>query len=89
MKKDKRLWDVYAFPGFSPSETVKGVFGDSQARIIALQREGKKRYVVSAVPPTIRFTIARHVWSAICPAAMYGFTWRWKSAASTVPSVAK
>lgn len=89
MKKDKRLLDIYTFPGFLPSETVKGLFGDSYARIIELHREGKKRSVASAVPPMIPSMITRPGWSAIYPAETCGSIWRWKSVGLIVRSAAK
>jgi len=46
MRKYKRLWDVYRFPGFNPGSIVKGLFGDPQALVIKLRRRGKKRFVV-------------------------------------------
>jgi len=33
-KRQRRLWDAYAFPGFRPQSTVRGVFGDPKARVI-------------------------------------------------------
>src|SRR6202789_4660496 len=39
--KKKRLEDAYRFPGFRPSRWVRGVFGDSQVRIMVLEREQK------------------------------------------------
>lgn len=42
MKKLRRLWDAYRFPGFRPGPTVVGVFGDRRARVISLRRRGKK-----------------------------------------------
>jgi hypothetical protein len=41
MRKHKRLSDGYRFSGFTPSETVKGVFGDPKARIVQLKRRQK------------------------------------------------
>jgi hypothetical protein len=42
MRKTKHLADAYAFPGFRPLRTVKGLFGDRFARIVVLKRRGKK-----------------------------------------------
>lgn len=38
----RHLWDTYRFPGFRPLATVRGVFGDSKARIVTLVRRAKK-----------------------------------------------
>ena len=35
--------DAYAFPGFRPQPTVRGVFGDPKARVVTLVRRSKKR----------------------------------------------
>ena len=37
-KRRRRLWDAYCFPGFWPEPTVRGIFGDPQARVISLKR---------------------------------------------------
>src|SRR6058998_2535575 len=37
-RRPRRLWDAYRFPGFRPSPTVTGIFGDPHARIITLTR---------------------------------------------------
>ena len=38
----RRLIDAYAFPGFRPLSSVRGVFGDPQARVVTLVRRSKK-----------------------------------------------
>ena len=45
----RRLWDAYAFPGFRPRPTVRGVFGDPKARVITLERRSKKRSAAAVV----------------------------------------
>ncbi|MGH7774356.1 MAG: hypothetical protein ACREQA_19190 [Candidatus Binatia bacterium] len=47
-KRKRRLWDGYAFPGFRPQATVRGVFGDPKARVITLTRRSKKHSVEPA-----------------------------------------
>ena len=42
-KRQRRLWDAYAFPGVRPQPTVRGIFGDLKARVITLVRRSKKR----------------------------------------------
>jgi hypothetical protein len=44
MSKKKRLTDAYRFQGFTPSETVQGIFGDPKARVIHLNRSKKKQF---------------------------------------------
>lgn len=41
-RKRRRLVDAYAFPGFRPLATVRGVFGDPKAQLITLVRRTKK-----------------------------------------------
>ena len=36
--KRKRLLDAYQFPFFRPLEKIRGIFGDSKARLITLVR---------------------------------------------------
>ena len=40
-KRARRLWETYAFSGFRPTATVRGVFGDPKARIVSLMRRSK------------------------------------------------
>ena len=42
MQKRQRMVDLYAFPGFRPRAGVVGVFGDPNARVVRLERRGKK-----------------------------------------------
>jgi hypothetical protein len=37
LRKRKRLLDAYRFAGFRPREEVRGVFGDSTARVVTLK----------------------------------------------------
>jgi hypothetical protein len=47
MSKHKRLTDAYRFHGFTPFQTVKGLFGDPKARVIVMKRRQKKQFVQS------------------------------------------
>jgi hypothetical protein len=78
MGKARRLLDEYRFPGYQPKADVRGVFGDSKARIIQLQRSQKKRYaaVVGQVIGVI--TTRPREGCGICPAGTRGYTWNWK-----------
>ena len=46
-RKSRRILDAYRFPFFRPLEKIRGIFGDSKARIITLVRRSKKQ---SATP---------------------------------------
>jgi hypothetical protein len=68
----RRLWDAYAFPGFRPEATVRGIFGDPKVRIIRLRRRSKKR-CAAVVDACIRVgTIAGLAACAIYHAATRG-----------------
>ena len=56
----RRLWDEYRFPGFRPSSTVEGVFGDRRARIVTLIRRSKKRRAGAVLGFIPAGTIARN-----------------------------
>ena len=58
MGKQRRLWDTYRFAGFRPRTTVQGIFGDPKARVVYLDRRGKKRYAAAAVLSSEAGTIA-------------------------------
>ena len=75
MAKLKTLLDEYRFRGFRPRAPVKGIFGDPKARIVRLERTGKKRFAglveryigVSMIERAVEFAIFR--------AAMPACTW--------------
>lgn len=81
MNKKKRLTDAYRLPGFTPLQRVKGIFGDSKARIILLNRSKKKQCVQFVEQRTGVTTI---VGSALCATfllAIRAYTWNWRYAA--------
>ena len=80
MKKSKKLLDEYRFPGFRPRAKLKGIFGDSQARVIALERRQKKTFVVVAEPFIGVFMTAKHGKFGTCLVAGSGSIWEWKYA---------
>ena len=82
MRKHKRLTDAYRFPGCIALQTVKGVFGDSKARVIQLKRRQKKQSVRSAVSRGEASTTGKCVVSAIFPVATGVCMWKWKFDAS-------
>ena len=75
-KRQRHLWDAYAFPGFRPLPTVSGVFGDPNARIITLVRRSKKTFVASAVELSRAGTTSERGWFAISRVAISAFIWR-------------
>jgi len=79
MRKTKRLWDAYRFPGFTPEPGVSGIFGDPKALVIKLRRRGKKRFAEPAAVRTGRFTTAGFVECGIFPAGIGVFVWMWRS----------
>jgi len=74
-RKRKRLLDAYRFAGFRPSASVRGVFGDSKARVITLVRRSKKRSARNVVEHTRVGTTAVRFERATFPAATREFTW--------------
>jgi hypothetical protein len=69
MAKFKQLHDLYRFSGFVPHPKVQGVFGDSRAVLITLQRRRKKRCAASAVRNTASTTTNDHDEPGISPVA--------------------
>lgn len=78
MRKHKGLTDGYRFSGWTPSRTVKGVFGDPKAVVIELRRRQKKQSVRSAVSGRRASTTARCVVSATFPVATGVSMCSWK-----------
>jgi hypothetical protein len=70
-KRKRRLWDAYAFPGFRPLPTVRGVFGDPKTRVITLKRRSKKRSAAAADKCIGAGTSDARAGFAICPVAAY------------------
>ena len=87
MGKKRRLLDEYRFPGFGPRAEIKGIFGDSKARVIRLKRIQKKRYA-GVVERFIGVIMTRRcVGYGIYPVEMHGFTWKWRCGEYYVGSV--
>jgi hypothetical protein len=86
--RKKHLWDAYRFPGFTPSRTLDGVFGDRMARVIRLTRRSKKLPAVHAARFDAVGTIKGRALFGTYPVATTGSTWRWRSDASIVGSAA-
>jgi len=86
MANFSRLHDLYSYPGFTSAATIRGVFGDPYAVVIALRRRRKKRAVASAAPAIAPFTIKRLDAFATSIAAGDASTWSFPSDASFVAS---
>ena len=69
MRKKQSLYDAYKFCNFKPQRKVSGIFGDSNALVIKLVRQGKKQYAVPATGFTELSMTARIGKFVIFPAA--------------------
>lgn len=87
-KRAGRLTDAYAFPGFRPLHSVRGVFGDPKARIVTLVRRSKKRRAECADDRTAVGMIDARGGCVICRPAVCASIWSWKSGVSTAGDVA-
>jgi len=74
MKTKKTLNDLYSFPGFRAHSKLKGMFGDSPARIVTLVRRQKKRYAAHAAKYRAAFTTARPIVCVMSIPETPGFT---------------
>jgi hypothetical protein len=89
MQKKKTLYDSYQFPGFTPQHSVIGIFSDPRARVIKLNRQGKKQHAVFAARSTALFTTIRYAGSAIFPVATRASIWNCQYGASCAGVVAR
>jgi hypothetical protein len=89
MRKKKTLYDSYQFRGFTPQRSVIGVFGDPHARIIKLNRQGKKQHAVFAARSTDLFTTIRSAGSATFPVATRASIWNYRYGASCAGAAAR
>jgi hypothetical protein len=74
-RRKRRLWDAFAFSGFRPEGTVRGIFGDPKARIIRLKRRSKKHCAAVVDARTGAGTIAGSVACVICRAPIHESIW--------------
>jgi len=81
-ERQRRLSEGYSFSGFRARETVRGVFGDPDVRIVTLDRRSKKRSAVVAVGSSWVGTIAGYVEFATFRAPGFGSSWSWRCGAS-------
>ena len=75
MKTKTSLNALYSFPCFRARTQLKGILGDSHARIVTLIRRQKKRYAVHAASLREASTIARLTKSGIWTPVAYGSIW--------------
>jgi hypothetical protein len=78
MKTFKSLYDAYRFPGFIPRGMLKGLFVDPRARIIRLQRRGKKQSVEPVERSPALSTTEEQGWFGTSHVGTCGFIWKWK-----------
>ena len=58
MRKHRRLWDTYRFPGFAPDPEYKGYSVIRRPGFVFLNRRGKKRFAPPAAMSSDHGTIA-------------------------------
>jgi len=76
MGKKRRLLDEYQFPGFRPRSKIQGIFGDSKARVIKLDRSQKKLHAAVAVLCIVVITTRQYDKYGICLVGMPESIWR-------------
>lgn len=76
MGKKRKLLDEYRFPGFCPRAEVKGIFGDSKARVIELERTQKKQYAGVVAKFIGVITTREFDGYEIYPVGMRGYIWK-------------
>jgi hypothetical protein len=81
-KRQRRLSDGYSFAGFRARETVLGVFGDPDVRVVSLDRRAKKQSAAAAAGSRRVGTTGGRGGFAICRAPGSGLSWNSKCVAS-------
>ena len=77
MKNPKSIRELFAFPGFTASSKLVGIFGDRYARVIQLKRRKKQASVLTVVTDamgvatkrfngfvTSRLLVGEFIWSS-------------------------
>lgn len=77
-RKPKYILDVYRFPFFRPLEKIRGLFGDSKARIITLVRRSKKQSATPVAKLSLVGTTKSFDAFATFPVATHASIWRSK-----------
>ena len=85
----RNLREAYRFPGFVPARSIRGVFGNPQARVVSLKRRQKKQPAESAGAGTETTTTESSRGCETYPVATCKSTWSWKCDAWTVEVAAK
>lgn len=75
MKTKTTLNELYSFPGFRANSRLKGLFGDSQSRIIVLKRRQKKQFALYAAEATESIMIPGFTVSVILKQVECGSIW--------------
>jgi len=75
-RKSKRILDAYRFTSFRPLEKIRGIFGDSKARVITLVRRSKKRSAMPAGERTLVGTTRSFAGFATSPVATRASIWK-------------
>ncbi len=75
MKTQTSLNALYSFPGFRARSRLKGILGDSHARVVTLMRRQKKRCAAHAARLLAASTTARAIKYGMWTRAAHGFTW--------------
>ena len=75
-RKPKHILDAYGFPFFRPLEKIRGIFGDSKARVITLVRRSKKQSAMHVAERISFGTTRRFGEFATSPVATHEFIWR-------------
>ncbi len=88
-RKPKRLFDAYQFPFFRPLEKIRGIFGDSKARIITLVRRSKKQPATLVAELTAPGTTKGFDEFATSPVAAHASIWRSRSGGCCVGTAAR
>jgi len=89
MRKKKTLYDAYQLPGFTPQRSIIGIFGDPHARVIKLNRQGKKQPAVCAARSTDLFTTIKAAGSVTFPVVTPVSIWNYRYGASCAGAVAR
>jgi hypothetical protein len=89
MRKKKTLYGSYHFSGFTPQRSIIGIFGDPAARVIKLDRRGKKQHAVCAARSTDLFTTIKSEGSVTFPVATRASIWNCRYGASCAGVVAR
>jgi len=75
-RKPKHILDAYRFPFFRPLEKIRGLFGDSKARIITLVRRSKKQSATPVAELNLVGTTRSFGEFATSPVATHASIWK-------------